>query len=37
VTPPGGDNGAPGTPINGWKPDLINTENRLSAALLVRM
>jgi hypothetical protein len=36
VTPPGGNNGAPGTKIAGWQPDLVNTEDRATAALLVR-
>ena len=36
VTPPGGNNGAPATQIMGWQPDLVNYENRLTAAMLVR-
>jgi hypothetical protein len=37
VTPPGGDTGAPGSDVPGWKPDLVKTENRLSLAMLVKM
>jgi hypothetical protein len=44
VTPPGGNQGAPGSIIdtNGdgtpdWTPDLVKDENRLSFALLVKM
>jgi hypothetical protein len=37
VTPPGGDNGNPGSPVMGWGgPDLVHTEDRLSLAMLVR-
>jgi hypothetical protein len=36
VTPPGGNVGAPGSAVAGWTPDLVKTENRLTAALLVR-
>ncbi len=36
VTPPGGNNGAPGTLVPGWVPDLVKTENRLSIAMMVR-
>jgi hypothetical protein len=37
LTPPGGDNGAPGVAIPGWQPDLVPTEDRLTAALLVKI
>ncbi len=37
VTPPGGNSGAPGSdPGTGWVPDLRQTEDRLTAAMLVR-
>ncbi len=37
VTPPGGNNGAPGTAVSGWTPDLTTIENRISGAMLVRL
>ena len=37
VTPPGGNQGAPGSTVEGWAPDLVKTENRLTAALLVKL
>jgi len=37
VTPPGGNQGTPGSSVDGWSPDLVKTENRLTAAFLVRM
>ncbi len=37
VTPPGGNTGTPGTPVMGWQPDLVNTEDRLTAALLLKL
>jgi hypothetical protein len=36
VTPPGGNNGSPGTLVTGWEPDLRKTENRLNLAILVK-
>lgn len=36
VTPPGGNQGAPGSFVPGWTPDLRNHENRLNLALLVK-
>ena len=36
VTPDGGNNGSPGAAIPGWKPDLINTEDRLSIAMMLK-
>jgi hypothetical protein len=36
VTPPGGDNGNPGAMITGWAPDLVNTEDRITAAMLIK-
>mgnify|MGYP001007256575 CR=1 FL=1 len=37
VTPPGGNQGAPGSMVNGWSPDLVTTEDRLTAALLIKL
>ena len=37
VTPPGGNQGAPGSSVDNWTPDLVKAENRLSLALLVKM
>jgi hypothetical protein len=36
VTPPGGNNGSPGTTIPGWFPDLRRTEDRATMAILVK-
>ena len=36
--PPGmGNQGAPGSDVAGWAPDLVHTENRLTLALLVKI
>ncbi len=37
VTPPGGNQGAPGSAVAGWAPDLRKTESRITLALLVKM
>ncbi|HET7226028.1 MAG TPA: outer membrane beta-barrel protein [Candidatus Eisenbacteria bacterium] len=37
VTPPGGDQGVPGSPVPNWSPDLRRNEDRLTVALLVKM
>lgn len=37
VTPPGGNNGAPGVAIPGWSPDLRKDENRITLAMLVKI
>jgi hypothetical protein len=37
VTPPGGNQGAPGSLVPGWKPDLVDAETRFTLALLVRL
>jgi hypothetical protein len=37
VTPPGGNQGAPGSTVPNWSPDLVKTEDRLSVAMLIRM
>lgn len=36
ITPPGGNQGSPGSLVPGWQPDLRNTENRMTAAVLVK-
>jgi hypothetical protein len=36
VTPPGGNQGAPGSLVTGWSPDLRETENRGTMAILVK-
>lgn len=37
VTPPGGNNGAPGNLVAGWAPDLSKSESRITAAMMVRL
>jgi hypothetical protein len=37
VTPPGGNQGPPGSVVAGWSPDLVRNEDRLSLAMLVKM
>jgi hypothetical protein len=37
LTPPGGDQGAPGSMVMGWTPDLVKDENRLTLAMLVKL
>jgi hypothetical protein len=37
VTPPGGNQGAPGSAVAGWAPDLRKTESRINLALLVKL
>jgi hypothetical protein len=36
VTPPGGNQGGPGSLVPGWAPDLRKVENRLNMAILVK-
>jgi Putative beta-barrel porin-2, OmpL-like. bbp2 len=36
VTPPGGNQGTPGSVVAGWTPDLRKNENRLNMAILVK-
>ena len=36
VTPPGGNQGAPGSAVPGWAPALRKSENRLNMAILVK-
>jgi len=37
VTPPGGNQGSPGSSVTGWKPDLSNNEDRMTLALLLKV
>ena len=37
VTPPGGNQGAAGSTVAGWEPDLVKSENRITAAMLVKL
>jgi len=37
VTPPGGNQGSPGSMVEGWNPDLVYTEDRFTGALLVKI
>ena len=37
VTPPGGNQGAPGSMVTGWQPDLVTSENRITAALMIKL
>ena len=36
VTPPGGNTGSPGSLVPGWTPDLRDSENRITAAFLLK-
>jgi hypothetical protein len=36
VTPPGGNQGAPGSTVANWSPDLVKAENRMTLAMLVK-
>ena len=37
VTPPGGNSGPPGSLVPGFTPDLRNSENRITFAVLVKL
>lgn len=37
VTPPGGNQGPPGSTVTDWRPDLVRVENRLTLAMMVRL
>jgi hypothetical protein len=37
LTPPGGNQGDPGSVVEGWTPDLVKDENRVTLALLVKL
>jgi hypothetical protein len=36
VTPPGGNQGNPGSSVPNWTPDLVKTETRLNFAMLIK-
>lgn len=36
LTPPGGNTGLPGSLVDGWTPDLVRAENRITLAMMVR-
>jgi hypothetical protein len=36
VSPPGGNQGTPGSTVTGWAPDLRNSEDRLTLAMMVK-
>jgi hypothetical protein len=36
VTPPGGNQGAAGSLVAGWLPDLVHDEDRVTIAIMVR-
>jgi hypothetical protein len=36
-TPPGGNQGTPGSMVAGWAPDMVQTEPRFTLALLVKL
>jgi hypothetical protein len=37
ITPPGGNQGQPGSVVENWSPDLVKSEHRLTAAFMVKM
>jgi hypothetical protein len=37
VTPPGGNQGPPGSAVAGWSPDLVQTADRLTTALVIEL
>jgi hypothetical protein len=37
VTPPGGNTGSPGSTVPGWAPDLRQSEDRMTGAILVKL
>ncbi len=37
ITPPGGNQGTPGSAVPGWTPDLTRTENRVQLVLMIRI
>ena len=36
VTPPGGNQGGLGSQVTGWSPDLVKSEDRITAAMLLK-
>ena len=37
ITPPGGNTGAPGSAVDGWRPDLVRSEPRVTLAMMVKL
>jgi hypothetical protein len=37
VTPPNGNTGTPAIPVEGWSPDLVKSEDRISLALMLKL
>lgn len=37
VTPPGGNQAAPGSNVQNWSPDLVKNENRITVAFMMRL
>jgi hypothetical protein len=37
LTPPGGNQGPPGSTVPAWEPDLDKTENRMTGAMLIKL
>jgi hypothetical protein len=37
MTPPGGNQGAPGSNVANWTPDLANTENRIALDMMIKI
>jgi len=37
MTPPGGNTGSPGSLVPNWTPDLRHSEDRMTAAILVKI
>lgn len=37
VTPPGGNQGTAGSAVDGWSPDLVKSEDRLTGAFMVKL
>ena len=37
LTPPGGNQGSAGSAVPGWAPDLVKSEDRLTAAVMVKL
>jgi Putative beta-barrel porin-2, OmpL-like. bbp2 len=37
LTPPGGNQGAPGSLVANWTPDLVKVENRITLAMLIKI
>jgi hypothetical protein len=37
VTPPGGNQGTPGSAVDGWSPDLVSFEDRMTLAMMIKL